>query len=341
MPLAIAGWLTGANVERWDPFDTILFDRLAALKMRDSDVLHGWSGYSLRSGNRAKRRGAAFILERSCPHVDSQESLLEGEAERLHISYRRKPDFWMERSRAEYALADYIVVPSSYSLRSFVERGFDPMKIVRAPLDFPVLYRGRPAPTQRPEEFVVGTLGGNVLRKGFLYLLEAWKKLRLPNARLLIKSSEAELRRSPPLREYLDRCTNVEVVGYVDDISSFYRRCDVFCLASVDDGFGLAMVEALANGVPTVVTENVGASELLHGANVGYVVPIRNADALSEKILLLYESRELRARMAENALQFAERLTKAPGGYFDTIRDLYERVTLQRGPEAVTRHVVG
>jgi glycosyltransferase involved in cell wall biosynthesis len=326
MPLAIASWLTGWSLERWDPFDTILFDRLATLKMRECDVLHGWSGYSLRSGQRVKRQGGVFVLERHCPHVDFQESLVASEAEVLGVPYRPKPDFWMDRSHAEYALADFIVVPSAYSRRSFLERGFDAKKIVRAPLDVPMLYRGRPAPRARGDVFVVGTLGGNMLRKGFEYLLEAWKRLALPNARLLIKASERQLRRSPILRQYLDSCPNVEVLGYIPDIASFYRRCDVFCLASVDDGFGLGMLEALANGVPVVVTENVGAAELLPGTGAGVVVPIRSADALAEKILSLYQDPALRAQMGENALRFSERLIETPGGYFNSIRELYGNV---------------
>jgi glycosyltransferase involved in cell wall biosynthesis len=232
----------------------------------------------------------------------------------------------MDRSHAEYALADFIVVPSAYSACTFVERGFDAKKIVKVPLDVPMLYSGRPAPRAKDDLFVVGTLGGNMLRKGFVYLLEAWRRLALPNGRLLIKASERALRRSPVLRQYLDSCPNVEVVGYVPDIASFYRRCDVFCLASVDDGFGLAMLEALANGVPAVVTENVGAAELLPGTGAGVVVPIRSADALAEKILSLYLDTELRAQMRESALRLSERLTETRGGYFNSIRELYGNV---------------
>jgi glycosyltransferase involved in cell wall biosynthesis len=322
MPVGIAKWLTGWRTERWDPADSVFFDRLAALKMRECDVLHAWAGYALKSGESVKRQGGVFVLERPCPHVDAQEALLESEADVLGVPYRRKPAYWLERSRAEYELADFIVVPSDYSRRSFIERGVDPAKIVKAPLDFPALYAGRPEP-RTSKEFVVGTLGGSLLRKGFLYLLEAWKRLALPNARLLIKASESELRRSPILREYLDSCPNVEVLGYVKDISSFYRRCDVFCLASIDDGFGQAMLEALSNGVPSIVTENVGAAELLAGTDAGFVIPIRDADAIARNVLRLYEDPSLRSRMGQAALELSERLFHSEGRYFESIRQLY------------------
>ena len=259
------------------------------------------------------------------------------EAQRLEIPHTPKPNFWLDRSRAEYEVADVIVVPSHYSQRSFLERGFDPAKIVRAPLDFPVLYQPQSAPLTPHREFIVGALGGNVLRKGYLDLLEAWRRAALPNARLLIKASESELRRSPRLRAYLDSCSNVEVVGYVEDIATFYRRCDVFCLPSIDDGFGLAMLEALSCGVPVIVTENVGASELLSGEQVGYVIPIRKADAIAERLQTLYDNPDLRAEMARNALLFSAQLRTTKGIYFDTIRDLYSRITPKQSSDAGRR----
>lgn len=336
MPFSIMGRLLGRSLERFDAFDNVLFDRLASVRMRDADVLHGWAGYSLHSAERAKARGSAFMLERSCPHVDFQEQLLAGEAEALAVPYRRKPDSWMDRTRAEYALADYIVVPSAYSRRSFLERGFSPDRVVEAPLDFPVLYGGRQKPRADDGEFVVGTLGGSLLRKGFLYLLEAWARLALPNARLLIKAPERELRRSPRLRAYLDRLPNVEVLGYVRDIASFYRRCDVFVLASVDEGFGLAMLEALASGVPVVVTEHVGAGELLRDGDAGFIVPARSAEALAERIRLLHDDADRRRAMAARAYDVAESLSGNSGRYFESIRDLYSRVAPSGTPEVVS-----
>ena len=340
LPVGIVKRLTGWQSDLLDPLDSAVFDRVAAAKMRECDILHGWAGYALYSGTKAKASGAAFLLERSCPHLEFQERLLEQEAEALGIRYRKKPSFWMDRSRAEYELADFIVVPSEYTRRSFIERGFPVAKIAKAPLDLPVLYSG--CAVQRPPsgEFVVGTLGGNVLRKGFLYLLQAWKQLRLPNSRLLIKAPEAELRRSPVLAEYLASCPNIEIQGYFEEISSFYRQCDVFCLASIDDGFGLVMVEALANGLPVIVSQNVGASEVLPETDAGFVVPIRDADAIAEKLYQLYADRALRAHMGERALALTERLASSEGQYFKSIQRLYEDARrLSTAPPKVSRDV--
>jgi len=104
---------------------------------------------------------------------------------------------------------------------------------------------------QRHPEFTVGVVGGEPVRKGYLYLLDAWERLALANARLLIRS-DANFVRYPALQQRLARLSNVEIVRYVPDINNFYQRCDVFVLPSVDDGFGMALFEAMANEVPCI-----------------------------------------------------------------------------------------
>ena len=66
-------------------------------------------------------------------------------------------------------------------------------------------------------------------------------------------------------------------------LDSLYRWANVFCLPSIDEGFGLATLEALAYGLPLVVTENVGSVDVLDPA-VTWVVPIRDARAIEKGI---------------------------------------------------------
>ena len=66
-----------------------------------------------------------------------------------------------------------------------------------------------------------------------------------------------------PVLKQLLPAAEVHGVSYIQDISSFYAECDAFILPSVDDGFGMALFEAMANGVPSIASRNCGASELL------------------------------------------------------------------------------
>ena len=77
--------------------DVILFDFIASLIMRKSDVLHGFATFSLLSAIKQKRRGGYFILERACPHVLFQENLLIEEAASIGVNYSTTNDYFVRR----------------------------------------------------------------------------------------------------------------------------------------------------------------------------------------------------------------------------------------------------
>ena len=161
--------------------------------------------------------------------------------------------------------------------------------------------------------FTFGTVGGQPLRKGFLYLLQAWKQLQLPNARLLLRT-DAPLDRSPVLRGLLHELPNVEIVRYVDDMSDFYRRCDAFVFPTIDDGFGMALLEAMAHGLPAITTTHCGAAELFTPHKDLIVVPAQDAESLAAAMQRLYSSQEMRACLRAKALLSLQRI-EGDGAY--------------------------
>jgi len=246
-------------------------------------------------------------LCRACPHVDAQQALIRIECDRLGVAYQAEPNWFRDRQLAEYQAADLILVPSDYSRRSFPPE--IQSKVLVAPLS------GRPtralttAPdASHPREFsstrpfTFGTVGGQPLRKGFLYLLQAWERLKLPNAQLLLRT-DADLHRFPALDRLLRRLPNVEVVRYSEHMSDFYTRCDGFVLATIDDGFGMVLLEAMAHGLPAVATSHCGSAELFTPGEDLLIVPPQDADALHDAMGQLYASIDLREKLRANSLQ--------------------------------------
>jgi glycosyltransferase involved in cell wall biosynthesis len=274
--------------------DSWLYDRSVAAVIRPDDLFIGWATASLATGRAAKRRGARFVLDRACPHVDFQQQILEEESAAVGIAYRPQPAWFRDRQLAEYAEAERILAPSEYTRATFPEAMRS--KIIKAPLFGRCTFPAETHPERHPQ-FTVGVVGGEPVRKGYLYLLDAWKRLALPNARLLIRS-DANFARYPALQQRLASLSNVEIVRYVPDINDFYQRCDVFALPSVDDGFGMALFEAMANEVPCIATTHCGSSELLTPGRDGIVIPPRNVDLLAEALLSLYQQEELRRTIA-------------------------------------------
>ena len=293
-PMPIAGhilhWNTPASMDR---ASTVFFDHSVAALMASPDLYLGWASVCLKSARAAKRRGANFVLDRACPHRDFQESLLERESEKVGVCFSRQPEWFRQRQLSEYELADAILVPSEYTARTFPVRL--QAKLVKAPLSgrcsFPKHVNFR-----RGATFTVGVVGGHPLRKGYLYLLKAWERLALPNARLLLRSGD--FREYPLLRDIAKRINNVEFVKFLPDIAEFYQRCDVFVLPSIDDGFGMALVEAMAHGCACVTTTNTGASELLTHGQDALIVEPASEEGLADSILRLYKSEELRQTLA-------------------------------------------
>ncbi len=286
--------------------DSWLYDHSIAAVIRPGELFVGWATASLATARAAKRRGARFVLDRACPHVDFQQQIVEEESAALGIAWRSQPAWFRDRQLAEYAEAERILAPSEYTRATFPESMRS--KIIKAPLFGRCAFPVETHP-ERHAEFTVGTVGGHPVRKGYLYLLDAWQRLALPNARLLIRS-DADFTHYPALRERLARLSNVELVRYVPDINHFYQRCDVFVLPSVDDGFGMALFEAMANEVACIATTHCGSSELLTPGRDGIVIPPRNAELLAEALLSLYQQEELRRAMASAARATAAALSR-------------------------------
>ena len=277
--------------------DSWLYDHSVAAVIRPGDLFIGWATASIATARAAKRRGARFVLDRACPHVDFQQQIVEEESAKLGIPYHPQPAWFRDRQLAEYEEAEHILAPSEYTRATFPEAMRT--KIIKAPLFGRCAFPATTHPERHPE-FTVGVVGGEPIRKGYLYLLEAWERLALPNARLLIRT-DADFTRYPALQQRVARLANVEFVRYVPDLNDFYQRCDVFVLPSVDDGFGMALFEAMANEIPCIATTHCGSSELLTPGRDGIVIPPRNAELLAEALLSLYRQEELRRTLAAAA----------------------------------------
>ncbi len=106
-------------------------------------------------------------------------------------------------------------------------------------------------------------------------------------------------------------------------LPDLYRQADIFLFPSVREGFGLAVAEAMACGLPAVVTNGSALPELIHHGQGGYLCPVGDVDAFAEKINQLADSPALRLTMGaynRNRIEQSFSLEKMIAGY----RDLFE-----------------
>ena len=304
--------------------DAIIFDNIVSMYSSDCDIFHGWATFCLKSSKVHKKRGSKFILDRACPHIEYQETLLIEEADLTNSTYNPISNRFMDRCLEEYELANQILVPSNYSANSFLKKGFnkDKIKILRLSANF--IPKKRKAFIIKKNNFVLGTIGGNPLRKGIKYLVDAWQNLKLLNGTLLIKSSKNELKKNKELYVRIKNDTSIRIISYVNNIEDFYMECDLFCLPSIDDGFGLVVLEAMACGIPVIATKNVGASEMIENNINGFVGKKRDVSFLESKILECYSDRDLLKHLSDKAFLSYRKYIKSNNNYNSNIIKIYE-----------------
>ncbi|MCU0887787.1 MAG: glycosyltransferase [Rubritepida sp.] len=147
---------------------------------------------------------------------------------------------------------------------------------------------------------LVGTLGSLIHRKGHDVLVEALRRLGGP-AHAMIGGSgpdEAAIRAAVAAAGLEGR---VHFAGQVDDPGAFYAGCDVFALASREEGMPLVLAEAGYAGVPAVASDVGGVAELVRDGETGRVVPPEDPAALAEALGALLADAPARARMGEAA----------------------------------------
>jgi len=260
--------------------DTFLYRKAAAAKVSKAafEFVHGWASFSLEAFERSKRfNNSILLLERSCPHILVQQDLLRAEYEFFNLAKNENSTRLLDIMIAEYELADHIIVPSGYTAESFEKYGLSHKVRVATLAGNNFTQRKN---LVRKKTFTVGAIGGNIIRKGFIYLLQAWLEAELKDARLVLRTSPDELKKIPQILEVAKKCRNVELIGYLPKVSDFFDELDLMILPSIDEGYGMVVEEAVSAGVPTSVSSNVGAKARVWETNSGSVFPIRNVQSL-------------------------------------------------------------
>ena len=279
-----------------------LFDLWVSRRIGPERLFYTWDMHGLRSMRRAKELGMVTLLHRGMTHPRHAESTLRDEYERRGKRLRR-PRSYLEYFCAELEEADFIVHPAGFAAETFRRAGVAARKLV------PVFYGAdvrRFQPTERPpgSPFRTLFLGEVGLRKGVLYLLDAWKSLAWRDAELAVAGRiDGDIR---PLLRPFRGLPGVRFLGHVDAATA-YRDADVFVLPSLLEGSAKASYEAMACGLPVIVTPEAGA--VARDGVEGLVVPARDAGALAAALERLRTGEQLRRAMGRAARARAEEFT--------------------------------
>ncbi|PMB45143.1 glycosyl transferase group 1 [Fischerella thermalis CCMEE 5205] len=294
-------WMRGdRNLQLWflEQFDRSVTNYLSP----EFDLFVGWSGSNYWSVHRAKELGAKTIIERGSSHMHYQTEILTEEYEKWGLSFTETHPGIYEREIQAYDEADRIAIASLFVKRTFLAQGIPESKLILVPYGtslaefYPV--------AKQDNIFRVIHCGSLSLRKGVQYLLQAFWELNLPNAELwLVGSITPEI--EPFIAKYQSDRILIKGTHPQQKLRWFYSQCSVFSLASIEDGFGMVIPQAMACGLPVIHTTNTGGEDIVRNEIDGFCIPIRDIEALKAKILFFYENPDKRDEMGKNALEQA------------------------------------
>jgi glycosyltransferase involved in cell wall biosynthesis len=273
-----------------------LFDRWAAARLRPgtADAVVACEISALSTFRKAKRLGMITVLDAAATHHRTQDRF-HGFTEPADLHRRI-----IAVKDAEISLADHIFTVSELARRSYLEAGVSPERVQCVPLGVDVdLFApaSEEAPAGDGTTFVFAGAASRV--KGLDLLLAAFARVRSaePAARLLVigPAGDCSSLLGPPAPEGV---TVLEPLSQ-QELGARFAAADCLVLPSRNESFGMVVPEALAAGLPVLVSERVGARDLVTEDRTGWIVPVEDVEALAGRMAWcvrhLEEVRALRA----------------------------------------------
>jgi glycosyltransferase involved in cell wall biosynthesis len=288
------------------------------------DVVHTWPLGARATLTVARTLGIPTVLERPNAHTRYAFSVVRAECERLNV--RLPPDHEhafnervLEIEEQEYQLADYLLCPSDFVVRTFRDAGHDSTKLVRhfygydetkfTPAESPASGDGTP--------LTLAFVGVAAVRKGLHFALDAWLQSRASatGTFLIVGSILPEYERA--LRPFLAH-PSVKILGHRTDVPDLMRRSDALVLPSIEEGSALVCGEAIGSGcVPLVSDATSGVCQ--HDVN-SLIHHVGHVEELSRHMTAIHEDRLLLKRLRERALADAPAITwRAAGRHLGAI----------------------
>ena len=266
------------------------------------DATYTWSSVSKEYLERERVAGARLVA-RGSTHIRKQWRLLHEEEVRTGCAIGKPSEDIMRREEAEYALADAIIVLSSFSRQTFLEAGLPPEKVrlmVSAVhvADFaatPEIIQARQQRLLSGAPLRVLNVGTFSHRKGALDLVAMANELPqdrfqfrfvgtvTDEARILAEKARGRI-------EFIPRVPQSE-------LQEHYSWADVFVLPSIEEGLAAVLPQAAAAGLLVLATPNSGAADVMRDGGGGWILPARDAAAFAQKLRWIASHRSEAADM--------------------------------------------
>lgn len=292
-------WLTYAvksRLQQWMNYEWnldhlfLLYDQIVSRQVSyNNQPLIGWPQVSKRAFQKWRKNGGVCILEHPMVHVNEWMAIMQqayqlvpqkGYGHSLFTAQMQK------RMLEEYTLADKINVLSTYAYNTFIQHGIPKGKLVITPLGIDTqAYRIINSSYPR-EKFVFLFVGRLEMLKGVHLLVEAFNRLKLPGAELWLVGDKRK-----EIVPYL-RGANIKWLGTKtkEELVDLYNQANCLVLPSLQESFGLVILEAMACGIPVIASANTGGPDIIVRNEFGKIFKSGDIDELTLQMKSTYEN---------------------------------------------------
>lgn len=309
------------------PVDMLIcewFDRYVAHQLKrykDASIYHGWPSMALESFDEATRLNMFTSTEGSSSHPLSQIRLVNEEYQRHGVNITLDTHaLSVRRAVNALALVDQIFCASPFVMDSMLQQGISQSKLTLCPFGYDQnLFF--PEDNKQSEKLIFIFAGSVMYRKGIQYLLPAFSRLNLKNAELwVIGAIHNEMNAFVNDHRHSSNISFLNPENYIE-YSKVIRKGHVFVFPSIEEGSAMVTYEAMASGLPIITTFNSGS--VARDGLDGFIVPIRDIDALSEKILEFYNNHNKIKTMGSSASNYIQEFSWEKHG--QTRIDVYKK----------------
>jgi starch synthase len=294
--------------------DEIFSKWVASILDHDISGVVGFPNCSLEVFKKVKKhnRNSIIAIEQPIGHYSYALEIFE-EEKQLHPSFADSITFSTHSSRfqarvdEELSISTHIFAGSEFVKDTLVNAGYKPQKICVNNYGsvYPVKTTCKTCHTGTLRILFVGQVSQ---RKGIKYLFDAVSQLRRFGTDVHLTVVGKLYGSAGWMKDYEQFID--ELIPHVsrDRLAQIFGASDVFVLPSLFEGSALVVYEALAFGLPCIVTPNTGADCIVDKVN-GNVVPIRCTDSIADALQKLVDDKDLLLQMSANALKSAENLS--------------------------------
>ncbi len=258
------------------------FQKRVLNQLKMHGTLLGFSG-CCRSVLQSARRSGVDSLQVESPtlHGSVVRRQLDKARNRYPLEHSWMGQGYYRNTLVEYELADSIWVNSNYARETFLHEGVPEGKLRVRRLRIHPRFRPPEHSPDNTKMHIVYT-GSLTVAKGVPLLLEAFAAITDPEARLTLVGGTGSRGMRQYVESALSRDPRIRVV--LGDPLPVLQSATVYVHPSFSDGYGYAPMEALACGIPVIVSADTGMKDCVVDGVNGYVVPTGSVEAIVERL---------------------------------------------------------